>query len=110
MTWLALLPSGSRAVVSALPASRGLARRLIALGLTQGAEVRVLQNHGRCPLIIEVHGCRLALGWGQAMRVAVDPLTEEQVVEEQVVGQDADASEVTEPVCLTEAGESGKET
>lgn len=105
MTWLALLPSGSRAVVSALPSSRGLAKRLIALGLTQGAEVRVLQNRGRGPLLIEVHGCRLALGWGQAMRVAVDPLSEEQAV-----GQATDASRAAEPVCLTDLWESGGET
>lgn len=74
MTWLALLPSGSRAVVSALPRARGLAKRLIAMGLTPGAEVRVLQNRGRGPLIIEVHGVRLALGWRQAAWVAVEPL------------------------------------
>jgi ferrous iron transport protein A len=104
VTWLALLPSGSRAVVSALPASRGLAKRLIALGLTPGAEIGVLQNRGRGPLIIEVHGCRLAVGWGQAARVAVEPLP-----------ADAGAippkgSEVTEPVCLSEFGEPGGES
>lgn len=74
MTWLALLPPDSRAVVAALPRSRGLAKRMIALGLIPGAEVRVLQNRGRGPLIIEVHGARLALGWGQAAWVAVDPI------------------------------------
>ena len=72
MTWLAFLPQDFRAVVTALPRQRGLARRLIAMGLTPGAEVRVLQNRGRGPLIIEVHGVRLALGRGQAIRVAVD--------------------------------------
>jgi ferrous iron transport protein A len=76
MTWLALLPSDSRAVVSSLPRSRGLAKRMIAMGLTPGAEVRVIQNRGRGPLIVEVHGARLALGWGQAARVAVEPLAE----------------------------------
>ncbi|MBN1631403.1 MAG: ferrous iron transport protein A [Thermoleophilia bacterium] len=75
MTWLAFLPPDSRAVVTALPRQCGLARRLIAMGLTPGAEVHVLQNRGRGPLIIEVHGVRLALGRGQAARVAVDSLT-----------------------------------
>ncbi|MCE5254825.1 MAG: ferrous iron transport protein A [Actinomycetia bacterium] len=74
MTTLVDLPACSRAVVMDLPHSRGLARRLIALGLTPGAEVRVLQNWGRCPLIIETHGARLALGRGQAARVTVEPL------------------------------------
>jgi ferrous iron transport protein A len=75
MTSLADLPPCSRAVVAELPHSRGLAKRLIALGLTPGAEVRVLQNWGHCPLIIEAHGARLALGRGQAARVIVEPLT-----------------------------------
>ena len=53
MTSLAQLPSCSRAVVVALPRTRGLAERLISLGLTPGAELRVLQNRGRGPLIID---------------------------------------------------------
>lgn len=75
MTWLALLPAGSHALVRDLPRGRGLARRLIAMGLVPGAEVYVLQNRGRGPLIVEVHGVRLALGWRQAAWVAVEPLT-----------------------------------
>jgi len=74
MTALVDLPAYSRAVVVGLPYSRGLAKRLIALGLVPGTEVRVLQNWGHCPLIIEAHGARLALGRGQAARVMVDPL------------------------------------
>lgn len=73
MNSLAQLPAGSRAVVAELPHSRGLAKRLIALGLNPGAEVRVLQNRGRGPLIVECHGARLALGRRQAERVAVRP-------------------------------------
>jgi ferrous iron transport protein A len=73
MTSLAQLPPESRAIVDELPRSHGLARRLISLGLTPGAEVRVLQNRGRGPLIIEVHGARLALGRVQAARVIVGP-------------------------------------
>ena len=72
MKSLAHLPAGSQAVVATLPHPRGLAKRLIALGLTPGSEVRVLQNRGRGPLIVEVHGARLALGRGQAERVAVE--------------------------------------
>jgi ferrous iron transport protein A len=74
VTPLTRLPRGSRAVVSELPHSHGLAKRLCALGLTPGAEVCVLQNRGRGPLLVEVHGARLALGRGQADRVAVEPI------------------------------------
>ena len=73
MTTLAELPCGARALVSRLPAQHGLARRLIALGLTPGAEVCVLQNRGRGPLIVEAHGARIALGRKQADRVTIDP-------------------------------------
>ena len=72
MSTLAELPSGARAQVAALPAHHGLARRLIALGLTPGAEVCVLQNRGRGPLIVEAHGARIALGRKQADRVSID--------------------------------------
>ena len=76
MTSLAHIPSCSRAVVVALPRARGLAERLISLGLTPGAELQVLQNRGRGPIIVEVHGARLALGRGQAVRVAVELASE----------------------------------
>jgi ferrous iron transport protein A len=74
VTPLAHLPRGSRGVVSGLPHPHGLAKRLCALGLTPGAEVCVVQNRGSGPLIVEVHGARLALGRGQADRVAVEPM------------------------------------
>lgn len=74
MTTLAQLAPGSHARVEALPRSHGLSKRLIALGLIPGAEVRVLQNWRRGPLIVEVHGARLALGRGQAARVSVEPM------------------------------------
>ncbi|OFV83361.1 MAG: hypothetical protein A2W26_12545 [Acidobacteria bacterium RBG_16_64_8] len=76
MTTLAQLPPDSRAVVASLPHSRGLAERLIALGLTPGVEVHVLQNRGHGPLIVEVRGARVALGRGQAERVDVEPASQ----------------------------------
>jgi ferrous iron transport protein A len=77
MTSLALLPPGTSAVVASLPDAPGLARRLISLGLTPGAEVCMLQNRGRGPIILEVHGARLALGRGQAERVDVEAIPRE---------------------------------
>jgi Fe2+ transport system protein FeoA len=74
MTSLAHLGKGARATVMSLPRQHGLAKRLCALGLNPGAEVFVLQNRGSGPLIVEVHGARLALGRGQADRVAVEPV------------------------------------
>jgi ferrous iron transport protein A len=69
------LPPCTPAVVVDLPHGHGVARRLVALGITPGAEIQALQNWGRGPLIVEVHGVRLALGRGQAARVVVEPLS-----------------------------------
>ncbi len=74
MTTLAQLPPGTSGRVAALPHHHGLARRLIALGLTPGADVWVLQNRRRGPLIVEAHGARIALGRRQADRVLVEVL------------------------------------
>jgi ferrous iron transport protein A len=67
------LPSCTRAVVVELPRGRGVAQRLLTLGISPGAEIVNLQNRGRGPLIVQVHGVRLALGRGQAARVMVEP-------------------------------------
>jgi ferrous iron transport protein A len=69
------LPPCTPAVVVGMPSGHGVGRRLVALGITPGAEIRALQNWGRGPLMVEVHGVRLALGRGQAARVVVRPLT-----------------------------------
>ncbi len=74
MTPLTDMPSGARGRVASLPEQHGLAKRMCALGLTPGSEVCVLQNRAKCPLIVEVHGARLALGRGQADRVTVEPV------------------------------------
>src|SRR5512139_176223 len=72
MTSLSHMPRGTRGTVSRLPHPHSLAKRLVALGLNPGAEVCVLQNRGSGPVIVEVHGARLALGRGQADRVTVE--------------------------------------
>lgn len=73
MSPLTHLANGSSGLIAALPRQCGLAKRLISLGLVPGARVVVLQNRGRGPLIVEVHGARIALGRGQAERVSVEP-------------------------------------
>ncbi len=51
--------------------------RLAAIGLVPGVRFRVVQRHGRRhgPVIIMVHGSKLALGYGIAQRVFVEVLT-----------------------------------
>ena len=45
--------------------------RMTALGFTPGADVTVVQNYGRGPLIARVRDARIALGRGEADRVYV---------------------------------------
>jgi ferrous iron transport protein A len=45
--------------------------RLVSLGFTPGAEVRMSQNYGRGPLIVTVRGTRVALGRSEAANIFV---------------------------------------
>jgi len=44
---------------------------MAALGFTPGAEVHMVQNFGRGPIIVMVRGTRIALGKGEADQVRV---------------------------------------
>ena len=70
------LPVGARGVVVFALGGRGLTRRLAEMGLTPGAEVRVLRRAPlRGPIEVQVRGVCLALGFGVASRVIVKPLS-----------------------------------
>jgi ferrous iron transport protein A len=66
------LSSGASGVVTRLRGGKDFASRVIALGLTIGAEVTVLQNYGWGPVIVTVRGARVALGRGEAQRIQVE--------------------------------------
>jgi Fe2+ transport system protein FeoA len=72
------IPAGSRGYVRKLQCGQRLASRLAALGLTLGAKIEVLQNHGRGPLLILVRGTRLALGRGQTKKILVGEMPDER--------------------------------
>jgi Fe2+ transport system protein FeoA len=44
---------------------------MTSLGFTPGAEVTVVQNYGRGPLIARVRDARIALGRGEAKKIHV---------------------------------------
>lgn len=50
-------------------------QRLADLGLNIGMNIRVLKKTGGGPMIIAVKESRLALGWGMANRILVEPLS-----------------------------------
>jgi ferrous iron transport protein A len=68
---LAALSVGERGVVVKLTGGRGLLSRITSLGFTPGAEVTVVQNFGRGPIIARVRDARIALGRGEANKIQV---------------------------------------
>lgn len=50
---------------------QGLLGRLAALGFTPGSRITVLNNYNHGPLLLMVHGSRVALGRGEAAKVIV---------------------------------------
>jgi len=73
VTVLQALASGTRAVVREIHGGHGLRRRLGAVGLHPGDTLEVLQaGANTSPVLIEIHGARVAIGRGQAERVEVE--------------------------------------
>jgi len=68
---LSALRAGEHGEVVDLAGGRCMLSRMTALGFTPGAEVTVVQNYGRGPLIARVRDARIALGRGEAKRVYV---------------------------------------
>lgn len=72
------LDEGERGIIAHAIGGSGLLRRLAEMGLTPGAEVKILRKCPfRGPVEIEVRGVMLALGYGVALKVYVKPVKEE---------------------------------
>jgi ferrous iron transport protein A len=66
------LRPGARGVVHNLRGGREFASRVASMGLTIGAEIAIIRNSGRGPIIIDVRDTRLALGRGEAIKIQVE--------------------------------------
>jgi len=64
--------AGSHVKLHSMLVGRELTSRLTSLGLTPGADLEVIQNYGRGPLIINVRGTHVALGRGEARKLFVE--------------------------------------
>lgn len=71
MVPLSKLDVGEIGLVRGLDGGRGFVSRLAALGFTLDAEVIMVQNFGRGPLIVTVRDTRIALGRGEAAKIRV---------------------------------------
>ena len=74
---LAALPAGAAARLTAIRGGRELQRKLGALGLRIGSELRVEHRRGR-GLVVAAGQSRIALGGGIVDKLVVLPLTGEQ--------------------------------
>ncbi|HLE28755.1 MAG TPA: FeoA family protein [Anaerolineales bacterium] len=72
MQMLIDLEAGARGVVRQLRGGNEFANRIATLGFTIGAEISVIQNYGRGPVIVAVRDTRVALGRGEAAKVLVE--------------------------------------
>jgi ferrous iron transport protein A len=73
ITTLDRLREGDRATVHAILGGHGIRRRLESLGVHPGdvvAVVRIASMGG--PVLIEIHGARVAVGRGMAQRIEVE--------------------------------------
>ena len=68
---LSTLPAGVAGIVYSLLGGKAFRSRVANLGFTAGAEVKVIQNYGRGPMIVAVRGTRVALGRAEAGQVLV---------------------------------------
>jgi ferrous iron transport protein A len=48
--------------------------RLASLGFTPGAQLKVVQNYGHGPIIVNLRDTRVALGRGEAAKILVEQL------------------------------------
>lgn len=68
---LTALRAGERGVIAGMCCGRGVLCRMTAMGFTPGAEITVVRNYGRGPVIAMVRDARVALGRGEATRLMV---------------------------------------
>ena len=69
---LAMVGPGEVVTVVNIRAGRGLTRRLADMGLTPGTTLRVINSQTPGPIIVEVRGSRLVLGYGIVQKVMVE--------------------------------------
>jgi ferrous iron transport protein A len=68
---LSALNSGERGIIESIEAHWGMLSRLTSLGFTPGAEIEMLQNFHRGPLMVCVRETCVALGRGEASKILV---------------------------------------
>jgi len=68
---LAMASPGEVVQVVDIRAGGGLTKRLVDMGLLPGVNIRVISSQRPGPVVVEVKGTRLALGYGMAQKILV---------------------------------------
>ena len=68
---LSALNTGERGIIESIEAHWGMLSRITSLGFTPGAEIEMLQNFHRGPLMVCVRETCVALGRGEASKIFV---------------------------------------
>ena len=68
---LSMVEPGREVTIVEIRAGKGLQQRLLSMGLIPGERVKVLNNWGRGPFLLQVKGTRVALGYGVAHKILV---------------------------------------
>ena len=69
---LAMVSPGEVVTVVYIRAGQGLTRRLADMGLVPGTTLRVINSQMPGPIIVEVRGSRLILGYGMTQKIMVE--------------------------------------
>ena len=72
---LVFLREGEEAIVVGIYGGHGLVRRLTSMGIYPNVRIKLLKTRGLGPVVIEVGGTRIALGFGVASKIYVRSLS-----------------------------------
>ena len=72
------LPVKKSARVHVLRGGKDFTNHMGTLGFTPGTVITVVQNYGHGPVLVTVKDVRVALGRGEALKVLVEVLPDEQ--------------------------------
>jgi Fe2+ transport system protein FeoA len=74
---LILVNEGEEVIIHSVLGGKGIIGRLASMGITSGIRIKVVRNIGG-PVIITTNGARIAIGRGQAQKIAVRILSAEK--------------------------------
>jgi len=73
---LGLAKEGERVKIVGIASGKSLAKRLTAMGLTDGTAIQVLQWQPHVGFVVRCGETRLAIGAGMAHKIMVEPVAE----------------------------------